>query len=135
MIKELPISDWVAALRSGEYKQGKGTLTRILPGDEKAHCCLGVACHTARAKVNMLSYNCTVYQFPTEDEDYAIHGRFGGLTAEDLAAAFIGPEENRGQSKLYTMNDDEDASFTEIADFIEANYDVTKTLRFLVDDE
>ena len=32
---------WVAALRSGKYKQGKGQLYDNL--DEK-YCCLGVAC-------------------------------------------------------------------------------------------
>lgn len=35
---------WVAALRSGEYKQGKGRLRRPLPGSEFEFCCLGVLC-------------------------------------------------------------------------------------------
>lgn len=34
---------WVAALRSGEYKQGKNALTRTTKNGER-HCCLGVAC-------------------------------------------------------------------------------------------
>lgn len=34
------IKKWVAALRSGEYKQTKKTLQ-----DEFGYCCLGVACH------------------------------------------------------------------------------------------
>lgn len=34
---------WVAALRSGEYKQGKGTLR-----DGDRYCCLGVACDLYR---------------------------------------------------------------------------------------
>lgn len=32
---------WVAALRSGEYKQ---TTNRLYDGDIDAYCCLGVAC-------------------------------------------------------------------------------------------
>jgi hypothetical protein len=40
---------WVAALRSGEYKQTKGLLrTRSLRTHEDAYCCLGVACEVAR---------------------------------------------------------------------------------------
>lgn len=35
-------AQWVAALRSGEYKQGRDRLRR---GDE--FCCLGVLCHLA----------------------------------------------------------------------------------------
>ena len=34
---------WVEALRSGEYKQGKGMLYR----PEETHCCLGVLCKVA----------------------------------------------------------------------------------------
>lgn len=40
---------WVADLRSGKFKQGKGGL-RIRPtSDTVQHCCLGVACETAIA--------------------------------------------------------------------------------------
>jgi hypothetical protein len=34
---------WMDALRSGEYKQGKGCLARNCSG-EKEYCCLGVLC-------------------------------------------------------------------------------------------
>ncbi|MGA0595643.1 hypothetical protein [Enterovirga sp. CN4-39] len=34
---------WVAALRSGEFKQTTGTLK-----DSKGYCCLGVLCHVAK---------------------------------------------------------------------------------------
>ena len=34
---------WLEALRSGEYKQVKGTLRRM-ENDEPSHCCLGVLC-------------------------------------------------------------------------------------------
>lgn len=135
MIKELPISEWVAALRSGEYQQGRGTLTRILDGGTKQHCCLGVACHVAGAQVFGQQKGQTFYNFPLERDGAGhAHGFFIGLTLNDLGKAFTGPEENYGQSKLYTMNDDEGKTFDEIADFIEANYDTTKALRFLVDD-
>lgn len=37
--------EWAAALRSGEYKQGRMALTReAIPGTPKTYCCLGVLC-------------------------------------------------------------------------------------------
>lgn len=35
---------WIAALRSGEYQQGQGQLTRVLKDGTELDCCLGVAC-------------------------------------------------------------------------------------------
>lgn len=42
---------WVAALRSGEYEQGRNYLrTRDLRTDRTYHCCLGVLCELARVE-------------------------------------------------------------------------------------
>lgn len=41
---------WVAALRSGEYKQGKGCLCDV----KNRYCCLGVACRVYAEEVNGL---------------------------------------------------------------------------------
>jgi hypothetical protein len=38
---------WVAALRSGKYKQAVGVLTEEADGEIVGHCCLGVACELA----------------------------------------------------------------------------------------
>lgn len=46
MNKELK-QKWVAALRSGEYKQGKGKLLYHENG-ETSYCCLGVLCEVAK---------------------------------------------------------------------------------------
>ncbi len=40
---------WVEALRSGDYEQGEGALTK-----EGKHCCLGVACVLYQEKVGGL---------------------------------------------------------------------------------
>lgn len=40
------IEKWIEALRSGEYRQGKGYLNRYKNG-ESLFCCLGVACEVA----------------------------------------------------------------------------------------
>jgi hypothetical protein len=38
-------AEWVAALRSGKYRQGIGSLAVVDPDTgAEAHCCLGVAC-------------------------------------------------------------------------------------------
>lgn len=34
--------EWIAALRSGEYKQCTGTLEQFVPGHAPSYCCLGV---------------------------------------------------------------------------------------------
>lgn len=38
---------WATALESGEFKQGKGTLTRVDYDDSEKDCCLGVLCKLA----------------------------------------------------------------------------------------
>lgn len=43
MPRNVTRDEWVEALRSGEYQQGKGRLRRIDDG-EVSHCCLGVGC-------------------------------------------------------------------------------------------
>lgn len=96
---------WVEALRSGEYKQGKGALER---GGN--FCCLGVLCHTMREELNI----------PREvggDGYYIYGGSSASLTREwretfDLQTQEVG--------ELIIMND-AGHPFTEIADYIEGN--------------
>lgn len=38
---------FTAALRSGEFPQGIGNLTKVIADDQQEHCCLGVACIVA----------------------------------------------------------------------------------------
>jgi len=44
---------WVAALRSGKYKQGNNKLAELTSGGV-IHCCLGVACEVAGSKTEKL---------------------------------------------------------------------------------
>jgi hypothetical protein len=37
-------TQWIAALRSGQYKQGKGMLKQTTAQGDIRHCCLGVLC-------------------------------------------------------------------------------------------
>lgn len=118
---------WVAALRSGKYTQGQGTLRLEKDGVCK-HCCLGVLCDL---------YNPELWQGPTSysstmDGDYIRYG-----TPEDMQTnyppievynwAVIGGT-NLGYMQVTIDNvrlslaghNDEGRTFAEIADAIEA---------------
>ena len=44
-MKKSDVKEWVKALRSGEYRQGKGSLcNENVTSGECVYCCLGVAC-------------------------------------------------------------------------------------------
>lgn len=86
---------WVAALRSGEYRQVSG---RLRKGD--GFCCLGVLCTVADMPI-------------TQDGETLVEtGDYGPLDA------LLGREH---VLQLYRMNDNSRRSFQEIADYIEAN--------------
>lgn len=110
-----PVELWVAALRSGEYKQGEGRLHSA----DGEFCCLGVAC--------MLAQKAGVVPAPVEDED----GDWEYGTGEDTSAAFLPDVVRRwlglttchgfitDGSGLATRNDN-GSTFVQIADVIEA---------------
>lgn len=111
---------WVAALRSGAYKQ---TTSRLR--DDKGFCCLGVLCNVhaqehpkiAAKQTDPTMYLENGYTFPVEVMKWA------GLSSD------IGEKRNRGQlvisgdhyRHLASANDN-GISFTEIANWIEKNY-------------
>ena len=39
---------WIAALRSGEYKQGNGVLHQVSKDGAESFCCLGVLCRVLK---------------------------------------------------------------------------------------
>lgn len=84
---------WTAALRSGEFKQGRG---RLRDGYGH-HCCLGVLCVLEEVPLSDTGYSSTGYQ-PIYD--------------------LVGSRDH--VSKLWRMNDD-GRSFSKIADWIEKN--------------
>jgi hypothetical protein len=92
---------WVPALRSGKYKQGRGSLVC----DEK-YCCLGVAGVVSGLKA--------------EDMDGFVDFNGDELGLETTLV----PSELRHAAlshELICMNDSEDKTFEEIADWIEEN--------------
>ena len=97
---------WITALRSREYKQGTGNLCTVEYGT-RFYCCLGVV-------ANIIDPNGWV---PVDyNHDLRWHGNISDLP--DKIATGIGLY---NQSVLIEMNDDEEAGFNEIADWIETN--------------
>lgn len=120
---------WIAALRSGEYKQTKKalhalTLTGNKISDEGivvgGFCCLGVACD--------LAVKAGVIPTPESNGRVDIYGVAGDRSSSRLPLKvrdWLGlcslPTEsfNGAQLKLIEMNDQGGKSFNEIADFLE----------------
>ena len=102
--------EWLEALRSGKYKQGRKNLR-----NNRGYCCLGVACEVAgipRQKVN--SYK-SQYIFQGSTYDAPVIGTVAHPPSnwKGLSDAAI--------DHLIEMNDTIKASFSEIADWVEQN--------------
>lgn len=50
-VKRELLADWLAALRSGKYKQGKSTLVAGTNEHDACYCCLGVKIHLEDSKL------------------------------------------------------------------------------------
>lgn len=102
---------WIAALRSGEHKQGKRALCR---GD--AFCCLGLAAKIAGCESKpSVDRDLTTFVFQTEDgikfEATGVPPDIWFIETTGLCGSF--------KCDLYLMNDIEGRTFEEIAEVIE----------------
>jgi hypothetical protein len=106
---------WVAALRSGEYKQGKHCLHGIL---NNTFCCLGVLEHVADGECETSDTG-----LPTQKwcEDHNVNFN-GHLVKEGKPAGFYPVLDicNCGATPAYKANDTLEMNFNEIADLIES---------------
>lgn len=105
MLKDSTKKTWVAALRSGAYKQGRG----VLRSKNNCFCCLGVLADACKVKWHKIE-NYSEYGFFTRDATSRLY-----LSPEFLNT--IGLSDTH-QMTLSAMNDDK-KSFDEIADYIE----------------
>ena len=116
------ITAWVEALRSGDYKQGKGAL-RTADGD---YCCLGVACEISPVveRQDREYHPLPQYVSKTDYRDRsqatlpAAVQEWLGLEAGNPYAA----DDHGVGHTLATWNDVEEADFDKIADLIELKY-------------
>lgn len=110
MIDQETKDKWIAALRSGEYKQGN---SRLRYDDElgSSFCCLGVLCEVMGKEVHRSRLGTEGYLFSWSG------GGVRKCTAE-LPSVIIGLDVQR---KLMAQNDDLYWSFSKIADWIEEN--------------
>lgn len=101
---------WLTALHSGEYKQARYALETRDGEIPEGNCCLGVLCRVADLEA-----------FVSESNLYRT--QFKGCTIGGLGKPLL---ESWGldldhQMRLQNMNDNENLSFLQIADYIEAN--------------
>lgn len=119
---------WVAALRSGKYKQSEGQLREVDYDNDRAvlgYCCLGVLCDVyanskagAHAKWKDEGFLGETTYLPTEVREWA------GLPGEDEASCYKpapGYHHETVQEALTTLNDVIGAGFKRIAAWIEKN--------------
>lgn len=94
---------WIAALRSGEYKQGTGRLYDDLTG---RFCCLGVLCEVQND--DFLDRYAPTFTYSYLDYEHA-----AGLLTEQMKHLAIMNDGGMDASRFY--------SFAEIADYVEKN--------------
>jgi hypothetical protein len=99
----------IKALRSGEYTQTKEMLQ-----DEQGYCCLGVMCAVYEKE--------TGFTLDRRNTDACIYG--GELNDQEGVQEWVGLKYGDGTSMnnptLTDLNDSNDYTFSEIADFIES---------------
>lgn len=99
---------WCAALRSGEYEQGRGQLR----SEDNRYCCLGVLYSILGGEWSDRPRDGSFYPKCGEDGGYLPLKTREGLMSEDI------------EIELSDKNDHDKKSFSEIADWIEENIPV-----------
>ena len=127
-------TQWADALRSGDYAQATGVLTRVSGvNGKKSHCCLGVLCELAVAAGVLTRDDEKINMFDTKDDVAAsaigYDGQISYLPSSVVEWAGLDEDnptitgEYNGHTsyhylKLASINDG-GAPFSEIADLIE----------------
>lgn len=113
---------WLDALRSGEYKQTRGMLRRCEEDTGQiGFCCLGVLCDLVQKEgIGRWEENSAWFVVRDAESRGLVPGPVMALVGWNQFNGELGVTEVR-QTKLIHMNDDEKATFDQIADFIEEN--------------
>ncbi len=112
-MKESVMKEWVKALRSGGYKQGRD---RLVDNDDK-FCCLGVLCNIAPDSLGL--------DWKYIEDTWTIGGN--DIELPLVVRVWAGMNSSEGHldhdmSNLSDLNDD-GKSFIDIANHIEKNWD------------
>jgi len=133
--------EWVARLRSGDYRQGKGKLSYTTRRDgQREHCCLGVLSDIAvehgvtaspvgipevisRRITNgeVVCEYATVYNYDDGNTTMPSQKVYEWSGIEIGCSISAGPDAPISANKLANMND-RGATFAEIADYIEEQW-------------
>jgi len=121
---------WIAALRSGQYKQAEGQLREVEYHDDdtvtvNGYCCLGVLCDLyAKSKVGK-GTKWKGNEFLGEDTYLPKKVRaWAEIASQDVPGEFRaakGYDAECAQGALVTLNDTIGAGFKRIANWIEKN--------------
>ena len=125
------LTKWVKALRSGEFKQGTGTLRTVKPHGEPAYCCLGVVCELMRREEpERFSWDegggskCYfVEQGGEMERDFLSNAAVKWLGVDDRDPLFVMPSGHE-QEHASDLNDNRDLSFYGIAKRIAATFNI-----------
>lgn len=115
------LKEWVAALKSGKYIQGKGYLRS---GDNK-YCCLGVACDISKKTTGLTwrnSYEIDGSAYLREET-----AKHFGFNENAFGFNFVPIGSNRITETLVTLNDDYDWTFEQIGNLVQGVIDEAKT--------
>lgn len=104
--------EWIDALRSGTYQQGRDRMASVDADGVTRYCCLGVACDLAVKAGEPIEV--------THDSDGAI--AFDGASATDVLPTRVARRLNMwlGGGRELALLNDRGVSFAQIADYIEA---------------
>lgn len=111
---DVPIEDfnkWIQALRRGDYKQGKGSLNP----SPNHYCCLGVGCMVFIEEGFIIRDDVKQLIKGYYPNDYQVNSP---LWLNGVDINFF----RKTGTRLSELNDDESATFDEIADLLELVY-------------
>lgn len=129
------IKKWLAALRSGKYRQGYGHLRK-----NDRFCCLGVACDIFQDHLDVRAYNYDTIPYLYKPRKKG-NGAFSSVVLPENIKNMLKLHTNDGKvlnnlrlsngdevDSLADLNDSGHASFNQIADFIEENWNAIFTI-------
>jgi hypothetical protein len=116
-------TQWVGALRSGEYTQGIGQLREGSEGEAGAYCCLGVLCELYDKAMGGDCWEYGSVETPNGFQQQYTHkgeNNYPSCEVMDWAGLWVTESESIDGEGLVSANDG-GQSFEEIADIIESS--------------